>query len=176
MILYRPPSFWEQYRSYVIAAVVVIAVLLLLIAGLLWERARKRKAEAVLRESEQRFPVMADTTASLVWMCDPKGKITYLNERRITFTGPDSSAGYGDSWIEYVHPDDRRNVQDVVSQALKDRRPFSNEYRLRRSDGVYRWLFDVASPRLNGDGSFAGFIGAAIDVTDRSWRSRLSRR
>jgi PAS domain S-box-containing protein len=147
--------------------VAVIAVLLLLIAGLLWERARKRKAEAVVRESEKRFRVMADTTPSLVWMCDAQGKITYLNERRVAFTGPHPNSGYGETWIEYVHPDDRRNVQDVVSQALKDRRAFSNEYRLRRSDGVYRWMFDVASPRLNGDGTFAGFIGSAIDVTDQ---------
>jgi PAS domain S-box-containing protein len=105
-------------------------------------------------------------------MCDPQGKITYLNERRIAFIGPDPEAGCGDTliketWIEYVHQADRRNVQDVVAQALEDRKAFSNEYRLRRSDGVYRWMFDVASPRLNGDGSFAGFIGSGIDVTDQ---------
>jgi PAS domain S-box-containing protein len=167
VILYRPPSFWESHRGYVITVIVVIALLLLLIAGLLWERARKRKAEARLRESEKRFRVMADTTPALVWMGDPQGKITYLNEQRLAFTGPDPKAGYGDSWMEYVHPDDRRNVEDVVSQGLKDRQPFSNEYRLRRSDGAYRWMFDVASPRVNGDGSFAGFIGSAIDVTDQ---------
>jgi PAS domain S-box-containing protein len=167
VVLYRPPTLWEQYRRYAIAVMVVISALLLLIAWLLWERARKRKAEALLRESEKRFRVMAESTPSLVWMCDGQGKITYLNERRLTFTGPAPNAGYGDSWMEYVHPDDRRNVQDVVSQALKDRRAFSHEYRLRRDDGVYRWMFDVASPRLNGDGSFAGFIGSAIDVTDQ---------
>ena len=167
MILYRPPSLWESYRRYVIATIVVIAVLLLLIIGLLWERARKRKAEAELRESEKRFRVMTDTTPSLVWMCDPKGKITYLNERRIAFTGPGSNAGYGDSWATYVHPDDLRNVKDGMSQGLKDRQPFSREYRLRRSDGVYRWMFDVATPRVNGDGSFGGFIGSAIDVTEQ---------
>ncbi len=167
LILYRPPSIWEQYRRYVVAATVVIAVLLLLVTGLLWERARKRKAEAGLRESEKRFRVMAETTPTLVWMCDPRGKITYLNERRLAFTGPDPKAGYGDSWMEYVHPDDRRNVQDILSQALNDRQAFSHEYRLRRNDGVYRWMFDVGSPRLNGDGSFAGFIGSAIDVTDQ---------
>jgi PAS domain S-box-containing protein len=166
-VLNRPPSLWESYRRYFIAVIVVICALLLLVAGLLWERARKRKAEALLRESEKRFRAMADTTPSLVWMCDPQGRISYLNERRIAFTGPDPDAGYGDTWIEYVHPDDRRNVEDVVSQGLKDRKPFSNEYRLRRSDGVYRWMFDVASPRLNGDGSFAGLIGSAIDVTDQ---------
>jgi signal transduction histidine kinase len=60
-----------------------------------------------------------------------------------------------------------KNVLDTVAQALKARQPFSREYRLRRSDGVYRWMFDVASPRLNGDGSFGGFIGSAIDVTDQ---------
>jgi signal transduction histidine kinase len=41
------------------------------------------------------------------------------------------------------------------------------EYRLRRRDGVYRWMFDVASPRVNGDGSFAGFIASAVDTTDQ---------
>jgi PAS domain S-box-containing protein len=167
LILNRPPTFWKQYRTYLIVAMASIGVLALLVVGLLWQRARRRKAEAFMREAEERFRVMVDSTPSLVWMCDPHGKITYLNERRVAFTGPDPESGYGDSWIEYVHPNDRRNVQDVVSQALKDRRPFSNEYRLRRSDGVYRWMFDVVSPRVNGDGTFAGFIGSAIDVTDQ---------
>jgi len=55
----------------------------------------------------------------------------------------------------------------AIEEALKIKEPFSQEYRLRRSDGVYRWIFDVASPRFNGDGSFAGFIGSAIDTTDQ---------
>jgi PAS domain S-box-containing protein len=167
LILYRPPTLWEQYRRYVIVGSVVVAALLLLIAGLLWERARKRKAEAVLRESEARFRVMADTTPSLIWMCDPQGEITYLNERRIMFTGPDANAGFGDTWIGFIHPEDVKNVLDALGGALQDHRPFSKEYRLRRSDGVYRWMFDVASPRVNGDRSFAGFIGSAIDITDQ---------
>ncbi|HTY85061.1 MAG TPA: PAS domain S-box protein, partial [Silvibacterium sp.] len=167
VILYRPPSLWDSYRKYVTGTILLITALLLLIAGLLLERARKRKAEALLRESEKRFRVMAETTPTLVWMCDSQGKVTYLNERRLAFTGGDPKAGYGDSWIEYVHPDDVRNVKDCMAQGLKDRASFSREYRLRRSDGAYRWMFDVASPRLNGDGSFAGFIGSAIDVTDQ---------
>ena len=167
LVLYREPTFWEQHRQVLIVVIVLIAVLALLIVGLLWQRARKRKAEAVMREAEERFRVMADNTPSLVWMCDPRGKITYLNERRIAFTGPDLKAGYGDSWAAYVHPDDVKGILDRLSQALKDRQPFSMEYRLRRSDGVHRQMFDIASPRMNGDGSFAGFIGSAIDVTDQ---------
>ena len=167
VVLYREPSLWESYRRYILAGIALIVAQALLIIGLLWQRARKRKAEAILRESEERFQVMADTTPSLVWMCDPHGKITYLNERRIQFTGSDSKAGYGESWIEYVHPDDVQRMLNTLSYALKTRQSFSQEYRLRGIDGVYRWMFDVASPRLNGDGSFAGFIGSAIDTTDQ---------
>ena len=166
-VLYREPSLWERDRKYIFAALVVIFAQSLWIAGLLWQRARKRKAEAVLRESEKRFEVMADSTALLIWMCDHNGQITYLNHRRAEFTGLDAKTGYGDTWKSFIHPDDLGDTVALFSQALTTPASFSNEYRLRRSDGVYRWMFDVVSPRVNGDGSFAGFVGSAIDVTDQ---------
>ena len=91
--------------------------------------------------------MMRDTTPALLWMCDAQGKITYLNERRIAFTGPEPDARFGDTWIAHVHSDDQMKVLDTLSRALATRQPFSQEYRLRKSDGVYRWMFDVASPR-----------------------------
>jgi PAS domain S-box-containing protein len=167
VILYRQPTLWERDRRYILAAIALIVAQALLIIGLLWQRARKRAAEAVLRESEKRFRVMADTTPSLVWMCDSHGKITYLNERRTSFTGTAPNAEYNDTWVAYVHTDDLENVLNTLAEALYTRQPFSMEYRLRRRDGVYRWMFDVASPRVNGDGSFAGFIASAVDTTDQ---------
>jgi PAS domain S-box-containing protein len=167
MVLYHPPTLWEQYRRYVVAVIAVIVALLLLIIGLLWERSRKQKAVARLRESEKRFRVMADTTPSLVWMCDREGRMTYFNESRIEFTGSHPSEYSGDLWTEFIHPDDLKNVLDTVSQGLKTRHRFSMEYRLRRSDGAYRWMLDVAVPRVNGDATFAGFIGSGTDTTDQ---------
>jgi len=167
VVLYREPSLWESYRKSILTAIALIGVQTLLIAGLLWERARKKKAEAVLSESEKRFRLLADTAPALIWMCDARGRVTYMNDRRIAFTGRDSHAGYSDTWITYIHPDDGKKVFDANSRALNERQPFSKEYRLRRSDGVYRWIFDVASPRVNRGGSFAGFIGAGIDTTDQ---------
>ena len=166
-ILYRQPTAWELYEKYIVAGIVLVLVQAVLIAGLVWERARKRRAETVLRESEKRFRVMADSTPSLVWMCDKNGEVTYLNERRVTFTGRDPDAGFGDVWTAYIHPDDRKNVMDANARALERREAFTKEYRLLRRDGVYRWMFDVASPRVNGDKAFAGFIGSAIDITDQ---------
>jgi PAS domain-containing protein len=87
LVLYREPSLWQRYRKCIVATFVVVAVQFLLILGLLWQRARKRKAEGVLRDSEKRFRVMADTTPSLIWICEAEGKITYLNEQRIALTG-----------------------------------------------------------------------------------------
>jgi PAS domain S-box-containing protein len=167
VVFYREPTFWERDRRYILAAIVLIVAQALLIIGLLWQRSRKRKAEAVLRESERRFRVMADTTPSLVWMCDSHGKVTYLNERRTSFTGAAPNAEYNETWVAYVHTDDLENVLSTFAEALNTRQPFSMEYRLRRKDGVYRWMFDVASPRVNGDGSFAGFIASAVDTTDQ---------
>jgi PAS domain S-box-containing protein len=167
VVEYRQLTFWQRNRKYIVIAIVLIVAQVLLIAGLLLQRTRKRKAEAVLRESEERFRVMADTTPTLVWMCDARGRITYLNGRRIAFTGTDSNADYGDNWITYVHPSDVEHMLGTLYEALKSKQPFSQEYRLRRSDGVYRWMFDVASPKVNADGSFGGFIGSAIDTTDQ---------
>jgi PAS domain S-box-containing protein len=167
LILYRQPTLWERYRNYVLAAAVLILIQALAIAGLLWQRARKRKAEAVLRESEERFRVMTDTTPALVWMCNAEGKITYLNRRWLSFINPERKAVDDGFSSAHVHPDDVKNMQDALTLALKDREPFSREYRLYQNDGACRWMLDVASPRANGEGAFAGFIGSAIDVTDQ---------
>ena len=106
LVLDREPTLWERDRKYIIPALGVILAQALLIAGLLWQRTRKRKAEAVLRESEERFRVMADTTPSLIWMCDAQGKITYLNQRWLSFTGSERQAGDGDAYVAHIHPDD----------------------------------------------------------------------
>ncbi len=167
IVRYRQPTIWERYERYIVAGLVVIALQALLIIGLLWQRRRKQKAEAGLRESNKRFQVMVDTTPSLVWTCDNDGNVTYLNDRRLNFTGRHPEDGFADAWTTYIHPDDLQNVLTANSRAIEHREGFSKEYRLRRQDGVYRWMLDVAVPRFDGDGSFAGFIGSATDVTDQ---------
>ncbi len=145
----------------------MIVLQMLLIIGLLWQRGRKRDAEASLTESENRFRAIAATTPSLLWICSKDGRVTYLNDRRVDFTGRDLKTGFADTWTAFVHPDDLQRVLTANSQGIERREGFSKEYRLRRRDGVYRWMLDIAAPRTNGDGSFAGFIGSATDVTDQ---------
>ncbi len=167
MISYRQPTTWERYAKYVGAALLLVLVQAVLIIVLLWQRARNRKADLRLRESEERFRLMADTTPALVWMCDREGTVTYLNDRRVDFTGRDVATGFGDTWSAFIHPDDIESVQAANKRALEQQAEYSKEYRLRRRDGVYRWMLDIAAPRVNGDGSFAGFVGSAADITDQ---------
>jgi PAS domain S-box-containing protein len=167
LISYRQPTTWERYSKYIGAAVLLILFQALLIIGLLWQRARNRRGDLRLRESERRFRLMADTTPAMIWMCDTKGAITYLNDRRIDFTGPSSATEFGDTWSAAIHPDDVQTVETARKLALQQQKEFSQEYRLRRHDGVYRWMLDIAAPRESGDGSFAGFVGSAADITDQ---------
>jgi PAS domain S-box-containing protein len=167
MISYRRETTWERYGKYIGVVLLLVLIQATLIIGLLWQRTRNRRADLRLRESEKRFRLMADTTPALIWMCDNKGAITYLNDRRIDFTGPRVAGESGDAWVAFVHPDDVQILQAAKKRALQEQKEFSREYRLRRHDGVYRWMLDIAAPRVNGDGSFAGFVGSAADITDQ---------
>ena len=105
LVLY---SFTDRKVLY--AGLILIVLQTLTIIGLLLRRARERKSELRLLESEKRFRLMADTTPALVWMCDAEGEVTYLNERRIHFTGRDPATGLGDVWTAFIHPDDVQSV------------------------------------------------------------------
>ena len=73
----------------------------------------------------------------------------------------------GNGWVEGVHPEDLQRCLETYTQSFDRREKFRMEYRLRRHDGEFRWILDIGVPRFNQDGSFAGYIGILVDVTDR---------
>ena len=124
------------------------------------------QAGAAVRESEERFRLVANTAPVLIWMSGPDKLCDYFNQPWLEFTGRPLSAELGNGWAEGVHANDLTTCLDTYTKAFDARRPFEMQYRLRRRDGEYRWIFDAAVPRFNGDGSFAGYIGSCIDITD----------
>jgi PAS domain S-box-containing protein len=167
LVLNSEPSLWERGQKYFVSGIVVVILQSLLICGLFWQRARKRRVEAMLRESEQRFRLVANNAPVLIWMSGEDRLCTYFNEAWLEFTGRPFEAELGNGWVEGVHPDDLQDCLETYTQSFDRRNPFQMEYRLRRHDGVFRWITDLGVPRFNADGSFAGYIGSAIDVTDR---------
>jgi PAS domain S-box-containing protein len=126
-----------------------------------------KAAEQHLRESEERFRLIADTAPGLIWMSRPDKLCHFFNKPWLDFTGRSLDEEYGNGWVNGVHPDDVQRCLDIFNHSFDRREKFAMEYRLRRHDGEYRWLLDVGSPRFDKDGSFAGYIGLAIDVTDK---------
>jgi PAS domain S-box-containing protein len=127
----------------------------------------RRRAEQAIRESEERFRLVANTAPVLIWMSGADQLCTYFNQPWLEFTGRPIEAELGKGWADDVHPEDLSACLDTYTNAFDRRESFKMQYRLRRNDGEYRWLFDLGVPRFNSDGSFAGYIGSCIDVTER---------
>ncbi|HXY50227.1 MAG TPA: PAS domain S-box protein [Terriglobales bacterium] len=127
----------------------------------------RKQAEGALHESEERFRLVANTAPVLIWMSGPDKLCNYFNQPWLEFTGRPLEAELGSGWAEGVHAEDLKFCLETYTQAFDRRESFKMQYRLRRKDGEYRWIFDIGVPRLNPDGSFAGYIGSCVDVTER---------
>jgi diguanylate cyclase (GGDEF)-like protein/PAS domain S-box-containing protein len=126
-----------------------------------------RRKEATLRESEQRFRMMADSAPVLIWIAGVDALCFWFNKIWLEFTGRTMEQEMGNGWTDGVHPDDLQRCLEIYTDHFDQRRPFSIDYRLKRHDGEYRWLLDNGVPRFEADGQFAGFIGSCIDITER---------
>lgn len=134
--------------------------------GVTLDVTEQAQAEADLRESEQRFRLVADAAPVLIWLCGTDALYQWFNQPWLTFTGRSMSQEVGKGWTEGVHPDDLDRCQQMYRIAFDARTGFSMEYRLRRNDGRFRWLIEHAVPRFSSNGVFDGFIGSCLDVTD----------
>ena len=131
------------------------------------ERRARQQAETALRASEARFRTMAEAAPVLLWTAGEDMGCTYFNQQWLAFTGRTMEQELGYGWVDNVHPDDSGACLDLYVTAFVARQPFEMEYRLRRADGVYRWMLDRGVPLVTSEGHFAGYIGSAVDLTIR---------
>lgn len=124
-------------------------------------------AQDALKESEERFKNMADTTPVLMWISDPEALFTFVNKFWEQFTGRELGQEIGLNWIEGIHPEDLEKFMSVYKFSCDARKPFEIEYRLKSKNGEYRWLVNKGVPRFQSDGRFAGYIGSCTDINDQ---------
>lgn len=148
IVQFRPPSFWEAYRT---EALVLLGALLLqsaLIAALLLERRRRRLTSAALEDSERRLHMAASAA-------------------RLTTFELDLAPGHEEAfrqWLDGVHPADRvrleRTLRDAAEAAQSD---FESEFRLRKADGTWQWT----ALRGHFAATSSRFTGVSMDITQR---------
>ena len=143
--------------------------------GVRMDITERKRVEQELRESEQRFRMMANTAPALLWITDEQHQCTFISAEWRSFTGQTEAEALGLGWIEAIHPEDRDRTMEECSEATDRRAPFRIEYRLLRSDGEYRWALNAGVPRYSEGGAFLGYIGSIIDVHERKRTEQSSR-
>jgi PAS domain S-box-containing protein len=127
----------------------------------------QKLAQDALRESEARFRTMSNTAPVMIWMSGTDKLCTFFNKGWLDFTGRPLQQELGNGWAEGVHREDFDRCFELYVNSFDARQPFTMEYRLRRNDGEYRWVLDNGAPRFAPDGTFLGYIGSCIDITER---------
>ncbi len=125
-----------------------------------------KKRQEALRESEMRFRTMADAAPMLIWESGTDKLCNYFNRTWLKFVGRSLEQECGNGWAEGVHPDDLDRCLKVYVPSFDARLPFEMEYRLRHHSGEYRWVLGQGAPRFGPKGTFQGYIGACIDITE----------
>ena len=128
---------------------------------------QRQRAEQTLQQSEERFRDFADAAPAILWVTEPDGSCSFISQGWYEFTGQGEDEGLGYGWLDAMHPDDREEATKHFLSANERNEAFSIEYRLRRADGVYRWVIDAARPRFSRSGQFLGYAGNVLDITDR---------
>lgn len=132
----------------------------------IWAAVERAKAEEKLKESEEAFRAMADSSPVLIWTFNANGTTTYYNKTFLDFVGVAKSEDIYD-WNKIIHPDDIQSTLDHIDIAIAEQRSFSIECRLLRADGQWRWVLAQGNPKLGVDNEFLGFVGSSVDFTER---------
>jgi hypothetical protein len=151
----------------------------------------RKRAEEALKKSEQQLRLLIDTIPALVWCAAPDGRPSYFNKRLIDYVGQtlapfSASQDWGrqpPALGTFIHPDDLPAVERIWEQAVKSSEPFAIRHRIRRADGVYRWVDGRGEPLRADDGRVVQWYGVNVDIEEetrmqdalRSTQVRLSR-
>lgn len=127
----------------------------------------KHSMENKLRESEERFRLMADTAPVMIWMTDCEFKYIYLSKPWLVFTGGSLEEEISKEFLQDIHPEDFEKSFEIYRKAFVARDSFRLEYRKKDFSGLYHWFLDTGVPRFTSSGEFIGYIGSATDITER---------
>jgi len=167
IVLNRQPTVWESYKWYIISGISLILLEALLIAGLLWQRARRRKAETDLAVTYDRLRLAVEAGKSVGWDWDVQsGRDQWFGDLQTMFGIP-ADPGHAEGFRRSIHPDDRELVWKAVADARQGRKPYLAEFRVVRADGTMRWITARGKFYYAPNGDPVRMLGMVADITER---------
>src|SRR5262245_47671671 len=168
VVRFRPLSMWEQYRWYIIGALIIIGTQTAMIAALLVQRARRRRVEAELRESRQMMELAASAGELGLWSRHLKDGGVWLNEpmRSLFGLGAHDALRFEDL-LGRIHPDDRQRMLSEVERAQTAGLPFEGEFRILPANGTERWVVAKGRTVVEPNGRDERRMGVVLDITER---------
>jgi PAS domain S-box-containing protein len=124
---------------------------------------RKRNAERV-QESERQLRLLVDTVPALIWCGTPAGELSYVNQRLLDFIGarhPQLA-----TWQNLIHPEDLERVVTTWRHSVVTGESYSDTYRFRRADGIFRRVRSSGEPLRAADGKTLSWYGITTDIED----------
>ncbi len=136
------------------------------VLGVFRDVSERRKVDAALRESEERFRQVVESLPQLVWTSAPDGQCDYLGPQWVAYTGVAEEAQLGEGWLQHLHPDDRKRTLERWRATVARGEGFAIDFRLRRRDGIYRWFHTLAAPLKDDAGRIVKWFGSNTDITE----------
>ncbi|MBV8817060.1 MAG: PAS domain S-box protein, partial [Acidobacteriaceae bacterium] len=131
------------------------------------ESAEKILAQDVSAATETKFREFANAAPVLLWLADERGDRYFFNSLWSKFTGQNVDNLVGRGWKDNIHAEDADLVLRRYASAVRSCERYEAEYRIRSSDGDYRWVQDFGVPRISAEGTCIGYIGSCVDRTER---------
>jgi PAS domain S-box-containing protein len=125
----------------------------------------RKEAEALLRQSEEKFRTISHAAPAIVWVTDDKG-IVFINERWHELTGQAPEDALGQGWTAAVHPEDNERLRPYRERCRRTGEPYEGEIRYRNKDGEYRWHAFRALASRSADGAVEQWFGCSVDIHD----------
>ena len=169
VVLFRQPTVWQLYKSYLVAGLSLITLEGALIVALIWQRMRRRRIEEELAITNDRLRLAVEAGKSVGWDFDvQRGRNRWFGDLQTVFgmSGDSFEATNGD-FTRRVHPADRAAVEEAISVARHTGEPYAAEFRVNRTDGEVRWISAKGEFYFASSGRPERMLGIGTDITER---------
>jgi|SRR5215472_6406004 len=169
MVVNRPPSIWDLDKGYIVLATTLLTVQTGLILGLLWQRRRRRLAEAEVAIAYDRLRMAVEAGKFLGWDWDIQADSNRLFGDLQTVLGIPRSTfcESAEDFRRRLYPSDREIVSRAMEKARHSKVPYAAEFRVIRDDQSVRWVSARGRFYYAFNGDAVRMLGMAVDITER---------